>query len=209
LTSTLEPFYTISGFALEAKNAFDGSSVSTNNITCEDRYQIHSNSIKGMEVVSLSDTATMIVAGGDDNSTSVSLLRTSSSTSDTSPDLATISIPDAHAAAVTTVKILDRENIRDSASNALLTKVTFVSSGNDHRVKVWSINVDTTQPGTQGINVAFLLDRYSAVADISSLGLVYNQGSFTSANENASEPRNKEAQLVVCGVGMEMFDVKS
>ena len=206
LTSTLEQFYTITESTLEAKHSFDDSSVPVDDITCEGRYQIHSNSIKGMELVTLSDTSTVVVAGSDDNSLSVSLLRTSPSKA---AHVATVSIPDAHTAAVTTVKVLAQQKCRDVVSNIEFTTITVVSSGNDHRVKIWSITVNPTQPGTQGITVQFLLDRYSAVADIASLGLVQATGSDTSPDNDAPEAQKNQAQLVVCGVGMEMFNVKS
>ncbi|KAJ5340608.1 hypothetical protein N7541_009732 [Penicillium brevicompactum] len=205
LTSTLLPFYTITESILEAKDTFARSvTAPADHITCEGRYQIHANSIKGMELAPLSDTAAVIVAGGDDNSLSVSLLQTFSSNTGTNADVATVSIPDAHAAAVTTVKILSQEQISDAASNTETTKFILATSGNDHRVKLWSVVVDTTQPGTQGINVEFLLDRYSAVADVSSLGLLRDQSS-----ESKPGSHSGQAQLVVCGVGMEMFDVTS
>ena len=205
LTSTLLPFYTITESILEAKDTFARSvTAPADDITCEGRYQIHANSIKGMELAPLSDTAAVIVAGSDDNSLSVSLLQTFSSNTGTNADVATVSIPDAHAAAVTTVKILSQEQISDAASNTETTKFILATSGNDHRVKLWSVVVDTTQPGTQGINVEFLLDRYSAVADVSSLGLLRDQSS-----ESKPRSHSGQAQLVVCGVGMEMFDVTS
>ncbi|KAJ6187205.1 hypothetical protein N7519_002113 [Penicillium mononematosum] len=93
LTSTLEPFYTITQSTLKTKHSFDGSSISPENITCESRYQIHSNSIKGMELVPISDTATVVVAGGDDNSLSVSLLRTHPSDTGSNAQVATVSHP--------------------------------------------------------------------------------------------------------------------
>jgi WD40 repeat protein len=206
LTRTLEPFYTITESKFEAKHIFDNSFISVADITCEGRYQIHSNSIKGMELVSLSETSTLIVAGSDDNSLSISLLQTPPSEA---AHVATISIPDAHAAAVTTVKILGQEQCHDAFSNTESTKITAVSSGNDHRVKIWSILVDPTQSGTQGITVQFLLDRYSAVADISSLGLIHTPGSDSSAEADLPGLKKSESQLVVCGVGMELFNVKS
>ncbi|CAG8033645.1 unnamed protein product [Penicillium olsonii] len=208
ITATLESFYTMTDSVLEAKHAFNGSSAPADDITCEGRYQIHSNSIKGMELVPLSETATAIVAGGDDNSISVSLLHTSSTTTDPRANVATVSIPDAHAAAVTTVKVLSQHNIPDTSSNTASTKITVATSGNDHRVKIWSIVVDPAQPGTQGISVEFLLDRYSAVADVSSLGLVRKHGSVNSSDSDVPGSQNSQAQLVVCGVGMEMFGVK-
>ncbi|CAI7587097.1 unnamed protein product [Penicillium glandicola] len=209
LTSTLVPFYTIAQSTLKAKHTFAGSSISPENITCESRYQIHSNSIKGMELIPISDTATVIVAGGDDNSLSVSLLRTHPSSAGTNAQVATVSIPDAHAAAVTTVKVLNQQISRDATSNTESIKITVASSGNDHRVKIWSITVDPTQSGTQGIIVGFLLDTYSSVADISSLGLVYGPENGLPAESHAAGSGMNQSRLVVCGVGMEMFAAKS
>ncbi|KAI2681468.1 hypothetical protein DTO012A7_2823 [Penicillium roqueforti] len=205
LTSTLEPFYTITQSILKAKHPFEGSSISPENIKCESRYQIHSNSIKGMELVPISDTATVIVAGGDDNSLSVSLLRTNPSDTGTNAQVATVSIPDAHAAAVTTVKVLNQQISRDITSNTDTIQITVASSGNDHRIKIWSIAVDPTQPDTKGIIVRFLLDTYSSVADISSMGLVRGPRNGLPTENHASS----QLRLVICGVGMEMFAAES
>jgi hypothetical protein len=204
LTSTLEPFYTISQSTLKAKIAIGSSSFSPESITCENRYQIHSNSIKGLELVPISDTNTILVAGGDDNSISVSLLTTPPSSS--SAQVTTVSIPDAHAAAVTAVKVLNKRVSRDISCNSEPATITVASSGNDHRVKIWSITVDPTQFGTQGITVEFLLDRYSSIADVSSLGLI--RGGDVSAQTDDSALKENQPKLVVGGVGMEMFGVK-
>lgn len=194
---------------MKAKDIFNESFVPIEGITCEGRYQIHSNSVKGMELVSLSDTATVIMAGGDDNSVSVSLLRTSPQNAGTDTHVATISIPDAHTAAVTSVKVLRQQKVVDVTSSVSSTEITLVSSGNDHRVKIWSIIVDETKPGTDSISAKFLFDKYSAVADISSLGLVPSRGHDVSADSNASDPQSIQTQLMVCGVGMELFDIKT
>lgn len=209
LTSTLEPFYTIRNSALKAKQTFDGSSISPENITCESRYQIHSNSIKGMELVPISDTATVVVAGGDDNSLSVSLLRTNLSNTGTTAQVATVSIPDAHAAAVTTVKVLNQQLSRNVTSNTESIKITVASSGNDYRVKIWSISVDPAQAGTEGIIVGFLRDTYSSVADIASLGLVHGPGNSLPAQSQVPRSEIQQSRLVVCGVGIEMFAAES
>lgn len=194
---------------MKAKDIFNESFVPIEGITCEGRYQIHSNSVKGMELVSLSDTATVIMAGGDDNSVSVSLLRTSPQNAGTDTHVATISIPDAHTAAVTSVKVLRQQKVVDVTSSVSSTEITLVSSGNDHRVKIWSIIVDETKPGTDSISAKFLFDKYSAVADISSLGLVPSRGHDVSADSNASDLQSIQTQLMVCGVGMELFDIKT
>lgn len=187
LTSTLGPFYTIASSTLAAKPSLKDSCLMPEEITCENRYQVHSNSIKAMELVPLSDTATVIVAGGDDNSISVSLLQTNGGET---AQVATVSIPDAHAASVTTLKLLNQQK------SAELTSFTVASSGNDHQVKIWLVSVVLTMPDAQGIRIEQLLDRYSSVADISSLGLI----------KGASE--ETQGPFLVCGVGMELFEAK-
>lgn len=184
LTDTLQPFYTITP-TLTAKSSLENPPQPSETITCENRYQIHSNSIKAMELLPLSDTVTVVVTGSDDNSLCVSLLLTDPGEN---AQMNTVSIPDAHAASVTTLKILKLQ--RSSQS----TTFRVVSSGNDHRVKVWSVSVDHTKPDTLGIHVEMLLDRYSSVADISSLGLVKGTSDET------------QESLLVCGVGMELFE---
>lgn len=196
LTTTLDPFYTITSSTLAARPSFP--SISPVEITCENRYQIHSNSIKAMELVSLSDTATLILAGGDDNSLSVSLLSISPSEPTTTALVGTLSIPDAHAASVTAVRVLGQSQQSDQSLS-----VTLASSGNDHRVKIWSVTADST---LGDIRVEHLLDRYSSVADVSSLGLV-GKNQLAATNDNTPASDEAMPKLLVCGVGMELFEV--
>lgn len=154
-----------------------------------------------MELVPLSDTDTVVLTGGDDNSLSASLLKTSSTDSSAGAHVATVSVPDAHTASVTTLKVLNRQFVQASGSQTKVQKLIVASSGNDHRVKIWSIEVDPSQPVTRGISIELLLDRYSSVADISSMGLLTEPG--TSRQEDPVSLNG--AKLLVCGVGMEML----
>lgn len=199
LTSTLEPFYIIESSKLALRPSFQSSPVSPDTIACEKRYQIHSNAIKAMKVIELSNTVTTILTGGDDNSFSVSVLKTPSETSTSNANLASVSIPDAHAASVTALTVIDQQLAQRPGSDVQTIKLTVASSGNDHRIKVWSIDIDATQPDAQGIRVELLVDRYSSVADISALGLLHD-----SRDESA---QTRESKLLVCGVGMEMLEI--
>lgn len=189
LTSTLEPFYKqTSSAALSLKQPISISGPTTPEIiSCESRYQIHSNSIKSLELAHLSETTSLVVAGGDDNALTLSLLDTTASPESdphvegsSNVQVHTISIPDAHAASVTTVKIVEQSG----------SQLTVASSGNDYRVKIWSVKVDTTKSGTGAISVRNVIDYYSPVADISSLDIIHEADS--------------ELKLIVCGVGMEL-----
>ncbi|KAH2249938.1 hypothetical protein KXW14_004041 [Aspergillus fumigatus] len=189
LDPVLEPYYSISASTLRLKQPLETLSISPPNIACENRYQIHSNSIKSMEMARVSAKTLLIVAGGDDNALTLSLLSVDFADADAGSHVCTITIPDAHAASVTTVKILEQRQ-SDSQGKA---QIVLASSGNDHRVKVWGAEVDATQRGPDSIRVKNLVDQYSAVADISSLDLMHDESG---------------TKLLVCGVGMELLSVQ-
>ncbi|KAL5338412.1 WD40-repeat-containing domain protein [Aspergillus crustosus] len=187
LTTVLETYYDLTP-TLRLKQPLK-SILTEDSIACESRHQIHSNCVKSIDMVSLSDATTLVVAGGDDNAISLSLLYTDINNTEQSFSAATISIPDSHTASVNAVKVIEQSVTR--TDNTI--QLSFASSGNDHRVKVWNVDIDLKdRPTLDGIEVRNLLDRYSPVADISSLEVVLDQG---------------EIKLLVCGVGMEYFKV--
>lgn len=201
LTDTLKRFYTINSSNLKTTGPFEPET-SPEDITCENRHEVHSNSIKAMEVVSVSDTRTMIVSGGDDNSLSISILGPASQvTIDTDTHVSTTSIPDAHAASITAIKVLSQTRSGSKDSDLEIAKIVLASAGNDHRVKIWSIIVPISQ-SPRAIEAQFLHDRYSSVADISSMGLVRGLSSGQSSTEEIP------ATLLVGGVGIELLKIK-
>lgn len=201
LTDTLKRFYTVNASSLKAIGSFEPET-SPEDITCENRHDVHSNSIKAMELVLLSDTTTMIVSGGDDNSLSISLLGSALNGSlETDTHVSTISVPDAHAASITAIKVLSHTP-SESKDGFDTARIILASAGNDHRVKIWSITVPVSQnPGI--IEAQFLQDRYSSVADISSMGLVRRPNSSQSSSEEI------HATLLVGGVGIELLKIKA
>ncbi|KAI9376706.1 WD40-repeat-containing domain protein [Aspergillus egyptiacus] len=187
LTTVLETFYTLfPNLSLKQKLSL---SLTPETIACESRHQIHSNSIKSIDLVQISYAATLIIAGGDDNAVSLSLLFTDAE-AESNGRAATISIPDAHAASVNVVKAIESSISQDNGTMQL----SFVSSGNDRRVKIWTVEIDIKgRPTLDGIQVRNVLDRYSPVADISALDVFREEG---------------ETRLLVCGVGMELFKIE-
>ncbi|KAL4941395.1 hypothetical protein BDV06DRAFT_194553 [Aspergillus oleicola] len=194
ITSVLEPFYTLSP-TISLKAPLKSTAIPEKFIACESRHVIHSNSIKSIDLVRLSEKTTLLLSGGDDNSITLSLLHLDSTNNLETPTT-TISIPDAHTASVNAVRIIE-QSITISDEKATFS---FASSGNDHRVKLWSVEIDLNTNNGNGdrltlddIQVSNTLDRYSPVADISSLDVVRESG---------------EIKLLVCGVGMEIFSVR-
>ncbi|KAL4918965.1 WD40-repeat-containing domain protein [Aspergillus aurantiobrunneus] len=189
LTAVLEPFY-ILGPPLCLKQPLGSISVPDENITCDSRHQIHSNSIKVIDVVEVTATTTLMIAGGDDNAVTLSLLHTEIKNGETSSRAATISVPDAHTASVNAVKIIEQSIAKSDGA----IQLSFASSGNDHRVKLWQVTLAMhDRPTLDGMQVQNVLDRYSPVADISSLDVFLD---------------GEETKLLVCGVGMELFTVE-
>ncbi|RHZ62125.1 tRNA (34-2'-O)-methyltransferase regulator RTT10 [Aspergillus thermomutatus] len=189
LNPVLEPYYTISTSTLRLKQPVATLSISPPKIACENRYQIHSNSIKSLEMARISAKTSLVLAGGDDNALTLTLLSVDFTDADAGNHVCTITIPDAHAASITTIKILEQRQ-SDSQGKA---QIIFASSGNDHRVKVWWAEVNATQSGAEAIQVGNLVDQYSAVADISSLDLIHDESG---------------TRLLVCGVGMELLSMQ-
>ncbi|KAL4761522.1 tRNA (34-2'-O)-methyltransferase regulator RTT10 [Aspergillus foveolatus] len=185
ITAVLEQFYHLDR-PLRLKQPLGSLSIAEETIACEIRHQIHSNSIKTIDMVHLSDTVTLLLAGGDDNAITLTLLHTDTETGRP----ATITIPDAHTASVNAVKAIEESIARNSGT----VQLSFASSGNDHRVKLWRVTIDMQdRPVLDGVQVDNVLDRYSPVADISSLDVVHN---------------GEGMKLLVCGVGMEWFTVE-
>lgn len=198
LTPLLEPLYTLTSPTLSTKQLFSPATIAPENIEYDSRYQIHSNSIKSMEITHISDTLTLIAAGGDDNAVSLSLLNTDFIASELNTSVMTVTIPDAHAASVTAVRVLSQTTMNKT------TTVHIASSGNDHRVKIWSVVVDTQKHGTGRMNMKNVANEYSNVADISSLDVIYGDTDDASTLLGG----NGHSKLLVCGVGMEMLSIK-
>lgn len=196
LTPILSPFYTITASNLSLKQPIEPTTTTPINITCESRYQIHSNSIKSLELVHVSATTSLVIAGGDDNAVTLSLLNTSFTDVEASARVYTVTIPDAHAASVTTVKVISQRKSQSNAEGHTMVDLTVASSGNDHRVKVWSVKLDTAKEGVEAISARNVVNHYSPVADIAALDVIRGD-----ANVDGSEG---EVKLLVCGVGMEM-----
>ena len=208
LTTTLEPFYTIESAVVRRKDTMPASESAPEDIVCEDRYQIHSNSIKAMEIASISPTITAVLSGSDDNSISISLLkRSQTSSSEPQIDVSTTLIADAHAASVTAIKTLNQICASETTDQNTM-KIIFASSGNDHQVKVWELTLDSSESQSPDVKLQLLQDRYSAVADISSFTLVRPTALHKKLEDKLSDmslSTEREVELLVCGVGIEIL----
>lgn len=194
LTPSMKPYFDFGGISIKRRDAVPLPAEPAS-IKWEDRRPVHQSSIKAMELLPLSDAQVLLVTGGDDNCLAFSTLRfANSSVSERRPSLinrfSTASYPNAHASAINSIIQVRRidHGVDGKAVNFLVA-----SSGNDQRIKIWSASADCMDGGVQ----AYLQgDVYTAVADLSAIDQFAVQANGV----------NRE-HLVLCGVGMEMWEV--
>lgn len=149
-------------------------------------HAVHTSSIKTLEHEEILPGYQMLLSGGDDNSLSVTLVKL-----DDVCVVSSICVTNAHASAITAVKIL-------SCHTDTATKIEIASSGNDQRVKLWSVVVDLEkQTWEQMISISLRTDRYSPVADIAAMDDM----------EIVDTAGTTKRVVVVGGVGLEMLTI--
>jgi WD repeat-containing protein 6 len=131
------------------------------------RHRVHQNSIKVMFTVSLPSKSgqrdQIVVTGGDDNALGLTLMRTHTSGGDATPSrpitsFQTLLIPKAHAAAVTAMCLCTV-----SFSPLQEFRIRFLSTGNDQRVKLWSVSIHIEKLGLSRYNSDIGSDAMSAL----------------------------------------------
>lgn len=161
-------------------------------LKCGGRHALHQSSIKALELLQLSETDVLVFCGGDDNALSVSwiILPTTNAPHGT-PTLFTNLLPDAHASAINAITVIDGVKHHQNMD----CSVNIASSGNDQRLKIWSVQV-IPQADDQKLAITLIRNSYTGIADISSLDVWTIHDNGTPADH-----------LVVCGVGMDMWKV--
>ena len=178
--------------ATDGHVAFWSLTETSRNLACHCIQPVHQSSIKAIAKWKLTDSAWLIVTGGDDNALGICVVAMDEETEE--PKSSTLSIPRAHAAAITAVEILLGRSLHGSDNRFDLTVAT---ASNDQRVKLWDIKVDMRKPGVQGVRVRREANHFSAVADISSMAVLPSQ--------DVDEER--VVKILICGVGMEVWRV--
>lgn len=149
---------------------------------------VHQNSVKALATIELTDSAWLIVTGGDDNALGVTLLTLENESE--SYDSSSLLVPNAHAAAITAAAITP---VPDTNK---WVELLIVTASNDQRVKLWRIKVNLKKKGTRGIEVNKEASFSSAIADISSVAVfpeLFRQGT-------------RVMKTLICGVGMEIWE---
>lgn len=170
----------------------ESTNLETSSVEWTIHHAIHTSSIKSLETTKLSATCQLLIGGGDDNSLSITTFQ---QTATNKPVLTTVSVPNAHASAITAIKILDITPQNDGT----VSVVNIASSGNDQRVKLWRVSIDSSETGEEAIRVSLDVDWYCAVADIAAMEVMELPSTCS------TDYSQVERVLVVAGVGMDML----
>ncbi len=164
---------------------------------------MHQNTIQSLCVLTLSADCVLVVTGGDDNGLSLTMVRAIPSQNDKflkAPELimSTLSVPRAHAAAVSACAILSVTNPLEESGKVgdSLVRLRLLTASKDQRVKLWDIKVDSSMPGVEGVDVEKVTSTHTQVADISSMAVLERE---------TQDPRHR---VLLCGVGMEVLVVE-
>ena len=162
--------------------------------------RIHENGVACIIHRSLNPSTALVASGGDDGTLALTLIdargNPSSETRKYSLPVATstVRLPGAHAASLSALMFVSREQIIVPSSNDQLS-IYALSSGNDQRLKLWKIDVDSTRRGAEEINVACIIDVFTPVADVSSLAIV-------------KERSNSNTSIVIAGTGLDIWNIE-
>jgi WD40 repeat protein len=145
------------------------------------RQKVHQNAILDAASVRLSGGSTLLVTAGDDNGIGFSRVHAERFHENGEPEIATLLIPRAHAAAVTALAMYKYD------------KDCFyvLSASIDQRVKLWDVRVVVTARGVDRVKVSKVQNVSTSVADVSSMALL--------------QLEDGRKGVLVCGVGMDVW----
>ncbi|OKL56633.1 hypothetical protein UA08_08197 [Talaromyces atroroseus] len=178
----------IDGYTTIASASATTSVPTVHSIEWKTHHAIHTSSIKSLEVEEISPGFQVLVGGGDDNSLSVTLVRLDTVVRVVS----SMSVSNAHASAVTAVRILHSSVSSEEGRGTAILSVA--SAGNDQCVKLWSVTVGLAQ--NQAIGISLVSVRYCPVADVAAMDIM-----------EVGDSPTVDRVLVIGGVGLEMVPV--
>jgi WD40 repeat protein len=156
------------------------------------RHQVHQNSILSLTSYTLGDDSILLLSTGDDNALGITRLQLPGHFPGSIPQLRTLLIPRAHAAAISGLAVLSQ--VREP--NCVTEELTICTTSVDQRLKAWKISVDVAQQGVDGIEVKYLGSRFSAVAD---------GAGVEGVRLHDDEDDDEASGVLVYGVGMEVW----
>ena len=172
-------------------------------------HRVHQSSVKSLCISHISENDFLLVTGGDDNALAISLLHLSGALQQVKDsdranilECSAVILPKAHAAAINAVVDISghgssspESTSRQRSSRQNSKQFAFATTGNDQLIKTWSVTVDVSRAGANGIEVQKAGKWKSEVADATCMAFV---------NSDSTD----EALLVVAGIGVEMWTVR-
>jgi hypothetical protein len=140
------------------------------------RSLIHQNTIHTMKLHWLDTTTCLLLTGGDDNAVAFTICTWHAG--ERIPEVHTLIVPRAHAAAVTGVEVL---------ASPIRNVLTVATTSIDQRVKIWEVHYDPHQKGVDGLEVKRKENKFTAVADVSDLAML------------------DSSSFIICGVGIDVW----
>ena len=166
------------------------SETRSNSLLWQMRVQVHQNSIKGLVHVEISPNNSLLMTCGDDQS--IALTHVTAPDAELmghDPTFAVLSLPNAHASAVTGLTYIGSEIKEDQ------TKYRFGTVGNDQQLKIWEVIDSTQKEGIERFRLKNKIQVHTSIADASAI---------STFDARATEP----VRLCVAGIGLETWQIE-
>ncbi|KAL1297845.1 hypothetical protein AAFC00_006372 [Neodothiora populina] len=149
------------------------------------RHRVHQSAIHSMLIHWIDDNQDCIlITAGDDCGFAITRCTWDADTKGV-PKMATLLVPRAHAAAVTSLALLD--------ASSESGKTRLASTGLDQQLKVWDVSLASEKQGIEGVSVRRVQREFTPVADPSNM-VVLDRGGQAG-----------KATVMICGVGIDVW----
>lgn len=193
-------FASTKGNVIEQRFPLPGSGKNTDpTSTISQHFKVHQNSVTTMQTISLYANHKLCVTGGDDGALGFTILCYSGACNHPSSSSRTVIVPEAHAAAVSTLLVVE---LYSNVSNE--SHLVVITAGNDQYLRTWLVKtalsdlvLDTRDiTFADAIRVQPVQEYFTNVADISDMVAMSSGITIGSMN------------VLVVGIGMEVIEVK-
>jgi WD repeat-containing protein 6 len=160
--------------------------------------KLHQSSIKSCSVIKISQHTFMVATGGDDNALGLSLIQFQDTKYYSSLiTIESLLIPRAHSAAIGVISLIPHVHSDQRPEEQIGYSMRVITSGNDQRVKLWSVHLPSLSAGIENLEVRKVANEPTAVADVSGLAIL----------KKKEEVSGHSVKVLICGVGMEIWDI--
>lgn len=170
--------------------------------------RIHQSSIKSCETILLNESQCistyLACTGGDDNALGICLVKLSKpkfvgeEDDRVSGRSEPLVIPNAHAGAITAIRLLERKEVV-TQPDQIRYKIVLATVGADQYLRLWNIEVGL-EGGPSLWSVTIVAEKYTSVSDPGAMDLRFNETDIDGVLVQRVEG-------LVCGIGMELWNL--